>query len=86
MLFPRTPFKRSNTVAFITQARHWAGRVVLFLAGLGLLFVSPSHHDHRRWEVIAGVILLAGALGDLLLGILLAVAARNVKPRKLGLD
>jgi hypothetical protein len=59
---------------------------VLFPAGIGLIAVSPSHYHYRGLEVLAGIILLVSALGDLLLGILLAVAARNVKPRKLGLD
>jgi len=58
------------------------GLVCLF-CGLALLLASPSHHQYRGLELLVGVVLLATALGDFALGILLAVAAREVKPRKL---
>ncbi|EDY21245.1 hypothetical protein CfE428DRAFT_1538 [Chthoniobacter flavus Ellin428] len=56
--------------------------LVCLLCGLALILASPSHHQYRGLELLVGTVLLVTALGDFALGILLAVAAREVKPRK----
>lgn len=86
MLLSRDPSKWSKAMTSLAQARQWAVRLVCFFCGIALLLASPSHHHYRGLEVLVGVILLATALGDFALGILLAVAAREVKPRKLGTE
>ena len=73
-------------MASLAQARPWVMRLVCFLSGIALILSSPSHHHYRGLEVLVGVILLVTALGDFALGVLLAVAAREVKPRKLGTE
>lgn len=70
-------------MASFAQARQWVMRLVCLLCGITLILSSPSHYQYRGLEVFVGVILLVTALGDFALGVLLTVAAREVKPRKL---
>lgn len=69
-----------------TNARRWGLRLVLFLAGVGLLLASPSHHQHRSLELLIGVAFIATCVMHVVIDLLLTFAVKTVKPRKLGND
>jgi hypothetical protein len=82
MLFSRDRSKGFKAMASLAQVRPWLTCLVCLLSGLALILASPSHHQYRGLELCVGCVLLITGLGDFALGILLAVAAREVKPRK----
>lgn len=64
----------------------WVARLIVFLAGAALLWISPSHHEHRSLELLAATLFLSISLASVAMDLLLTFAAKTVRPRKLGND
>jgi hypothetical protein len=82
-VFPRHRSKGFKTVTPLAQVRQGVMCLGCLSCGLALILASPSHHHYRGLELFVGCILFLTGLGDIALEILPAVAAREVKPRKL---